>query len=157
MARGSGELDQLDTALIRLRRLWVSGAQRAAFRRAVRVPVDMSVVLVADAVARGPEGEVTVGTAAERLDVEPSTASRLVDRAVAAGCVSREADAGDSRRTTLSLTPEGRELAAAAEAFRHAYLERLLGSWPAEDRAAFARLLARFADEVASTPVEGPS
>src|SRR3712207_4554756 len=51
-------LEHLDDALIRLRRLWTSSAHRSALERGIG-QVDMSSVLVVDAVARGAAaGEV---------------------------------------------------------------------------------------------------
>ena len=89
----SVDLQLLDEALVRLRRLWT--ASRASVVDELGRRVEMSSVLVVEACARAGSHatEVTVGDVAAFLDVEPSTASRMVDRAEAAGLVRRTASA----------------------------------------------------------------
>ena len=85
----------LDDALIRLRRLWAMPATAGSTSER-DASVQMSTVLVVDAIDRlGPVVEVSLVAVAERLDVAPSTASRLVDRAVTARMVRRRISAGD--------------------------------------------------------------
>lgn len=143
----------LDEALIQLRRLWSAGTPRLG--RAGEA-VEMSTVLVVDAVQRLAEGdpptEATVAAVADRLDVAASTASRLVDRAVAAGVVRRTRSAADPRRAPLVLTADGRALAARATGFRLTYLRTLLEDWSDADRRTFAELLTRFAAAVHTHP-----
>lgn len=148
-----GTLLALDEALIRLRRMWAAGTPR--FRQAGET-VEMSTVLVVDTVDRlteaGPVTEATVAVVADRLDVAPSTASRLVDRAVAAGMVRRTRSSADPRRAPLELTAEGRALAARATAFRLAYLRTLTTEWTESERRSLATLLGRFATAVHEHP-----
>jgi len=143
-------LSQLDDALIRLRRWWQSPSVDRVLVEPDGARLAMSTVLVADAIHRrqhaDPPEVVRVGDVAERLDVAPSTASRLVDRAVRAGTVSRGTDAADSRHVTLTLTPVGSDLLGRALTFRTRYLEQVLTGWGRDDVAALARLLDRFAD-----------
>ncbi|WAL65990.1 MarR family transcriptional regulator [Amycolatopsis cynarae] len=59
--------------------------------------------------------------------------SRIVDRLVGAGLVTREIDPGDRRHVLLRLTPEGRALArkvAAVEDKLHETLKKLAGDRP---------------------------
>lgn len=143
----------LDEALIRLRRLWAAGTPRLG--RAGEA-VEMSTLLVVDAVQRlagqEPAVEATVTLVAERLDVAASTASRLVERAVAAGVVRRTRSTTDPRRAPLELTEEGHSLAARALDFRLSYLRSLTGPWSAKDRDRLATLLGRFAAAVHEQP-----
>lgn len=81
--------------------------------------VELSTLLVLDAVSDGALG---VGQIAERLDVAPSTASCLVDRAVRAAMVRRAASVSDVRAVLVASTPAGRAPWARALAFR---LDRL--------------------------------
>lgn len=134
----SGPLHDIDDALVRMRRLW-SSAPRG---------VDMSSVLVVEACARAG-GPATVGDVARVADVEHSTASRLVERAVRAGYVSR---ATDGRRAALHLTADGRALRERAVTFRTAWLTQMVDDWPERDVAEFARLLARFAEKIGGGP-----
>lgn len=146
---GDGErvLGRLDDALLRLRR--VTAAPPPAFvveggGASGSAPVTASTVLVVDACARA-EGEVSVGEVARALGVEHSTASRLIDRAVGGGFVTRGSSSVDARRVALTLTPAGAALHERAAAFRRGRLGRVVGDWPADDVRALAALLERFA------------
>ncbi|MFD0691425.1 MarR family winged helix-turn-helix transcriptional regulator [Actinomadura fibrosa] len=97
--------------------------------------------------------EVTVGAVAERLEVDPSTASRLVGHAIDAGLVSRRPSPVDARRANLGLTEAGRRVKQVSDRFRRAYLDQLMTGWSAAERADFARLLTRFAEAAAQTPM----
>jgi DNA-binding MarR family transcriptional regulator len=114
-------------------------------------PVEMSSVLVVEACARAGDAETTIGAVADFADVQHSTASRLVDRAVRAGLVTRARSAVDARQTVLRLTGAGRALQRQATAFRLGWLAEILADWPEHDVATFAALLDRFADRVGDT------
>jgi DNA-binding MarR family transcriptional regulator len=105
-----------------------------------------------DAVEEGPDGtghEVTVGVVAERLGVDPSRASRLVARAIAAGYLTRIASQADGRRIGLELTPEGRRRADRVRRSREAVFARAMRDWSDREREDFARLLTRFTEALA--------
>jgi len=141
----SAGLDVLDDALLRLRRLWSPSRQRLVDDDGV--PVEMSSLLVVEACARGAEAgrEVSVAEVASLADVAPSTASRLVDRAVSAALVERGTSRLDPRRAALSLTERGADLQARAHAARTGWLAGQLVGWSTRDVDDLARLLARFA------------
>ena len=143
----SVDLQVLDSALVRLRRVW-TGAPALVDHRGQRV--EMSSVLVVEGCARleADGQEPTVGGLAGFADVAPSTASRLVDRAAEAGFVGRSPSPDDARRTVLQLTPAGRALRADAVDFRLDWLRRTLSEWSAQDTTQLAVLLTRFADAV---------
>ena len=71
-------------------------------------------------------GPAPSGRAARTLGLDPSTITRLADRMVAAGHVSRGTDPRHRGVVTLELTPSGRELAAAADAWRRRELAQLM-------------------------------
>jgi DNA-binding MarR family transcriptional regulator len=145
-------LDRAGQALFRLGRLFARRtAHNGPAERAGR-PVELSRILVAEAVAVGPdepEGEITVGLIADRLAIEPSTASRLVAEAIREGYVTRTTSPTDARRLRLDLTPAGRALVADAQRYQRATFEEITCTWPTHDRAEFARLLVRFTDTLA--------
>src|SRR5690606_19282100 len=93
-----------------------------------------------------------VGAVAERLEIDPSTASRLVGHAIDAGLVSRRPSPVDARRANLGLTEAGLRVKRVADRSRRAYLDALMAGWTADERAEFARLLTRFADAAAHAP-----
>lgn len=151
-------LSQIGTSLFRLRRVWARpdlmkkvGAQTPGDR-----PLQLSNLMVVSAVGRlGEAGaEVTIGAVAERLEVDPSTASRLVGHAIDAGFVSRRASASDARRADLRLTEAGHRVMDSAERHRSAYLAEIMRTWPESDRVEFARLLGAFADAISGDPMD---
>lgn len=151
----SVDLQLLDEALVRLRRLWT--ASRASVVDELGRRVEMSSVLVVEACARAGSHatEVTVGDVAAFLDVEPSTASRMVDRAETAGLVRRTASTVDGRRAVLRPTDAGRALRARATAARLGWLGGVVADWRPEDVHTLAAALASFADAVAAAPPPG--
>ncbi len=55
------------------------------------------------------DNPVNVSTLADLLAVRPSTVSKMLDRLIERGLVSRSANARDARRTMVHLTPAGLE------------------------------------------------
>ncbi|GIH78775.1 MarR family winged helix-turn-helix transcriptional regulator [Planobispora longispora] len=145
----------IDVALLRLRRIW-SRPLRARKAAEAQRPVQMSAVMVVHAVHRLSlePAEVTVGAVAEQLDVDPSTASRLVNEAIGSGLVEREESEIDARRARLVLSAPGRRVLEAVAGYRRAYLDGLIADWDRRDREDFARLLTRFAEAVTARPAD---
>ncbi|WP_326643101.1 MarR family winged helix-turn-helix transcriptional regulator [Streptosporangium sp. NBC_01755] len=143
----------IDVALFRLRRIW-SRPLRARKAEESQRPVPMSNVMVVHAVHKLSldVSEVTVGAVAEQLDVDPSTASRLVNDAIGAGFVEREESVVDARRARLVLSERGRRVLEAVVRHRRTYLDSLMADWDEQDREAFARFLARFAEAAIARP-----
>ena len=137
---------ELDDAFLRLRRLWSASRQRII--QTDGRYVEMSTLLVVEACARGATQHqpVSVADVAVFADVAPSTASRLVDRAVTAGFVHRTRPSAGSRPSALELTAAGVSLHQISLAARLQWLQRQLDGWPAGAVADLAYLLTQFAD-----------
>ena len=71
-------------------------------------------------------GPVPTGQAARTLGLNPSTVTRLADRMVTAGHVVRGNDPRHRGVVTLELTASGRDLVAAADAWRRQELAQLM-------------------------------
>jgi DNA-binding MarR family transcriptional regulator len=71
-------------------------------------------------------GPVPTGQAARTLGLNPSTVTRLADRMVTAGHVARGNDPRHRGVVTLELTASGRDLVAAADAWRRQELAQLM-------------------------------
>ena len=145
-------LHQIDAALLGLRHLWTRPSPTTVANEG---GVELSTVWVVDALARGEAAgrlEVSVRDLAGALDVAHSTASRLLDRAVASGMVTRGRSSTDARSVSATLTPAGRDLAVESAAFRAAYLGELTVGWTAAERRTFADLLGRFSSAASRTP-----
>jgi DNA-binding MarR family transcriptional regulator len=153
-------LDAASQALFRLGRLF--GRQPLADVLGGRAgrPVELSRVLVvqtvADASSAAPgnagQDEVTVGVVADRLGIDPSTASRLVAEAVRDGYLIRSTSAVDGRRACLKLTETGRALALDSRRYQRAVFNQATQGWSDHDREVFARLFVRFATAIAEHP-----
>jgi len=87
-------------------------------------------------------GPVPSSRAARTLGLDPSTVTRLADRMVSAGHVARGADPGHRGVVTLALTPSGRKLVAAADAWRKRELARIMAKLEPADQAAVTAALA---------------
>lgn len=148
------DVARIDEALLRMRRLWTHAVRPEVLAGDFHGRVELSHVLVVDAVRRGEGsgGEVTVRRVADELDVERSTASRLVDFAARAGWVRTSSSATDARRTVVELTRAGRQLEEHARRFRRDHVARLLGGWSEADVRDLARLLDSFATAAAANP-----
>jgi len=152
-------LAEIGTAMFQLRRLWA----RPDLMRKIREqtpgsrPLQMSNLMVVYAVsglAVEAGVEVTVGAVAERLEIDPSTASRLVGHAIDAGLVSRRPSPLDARRANLQLTDAGERVKQVAHRWRMAYFAELMSGWTEAERAEFARLLLRFSEAAANAPMD---
>ncbi len=101
------------------------------------------------------EEPVGPGELARRLDVTTAAATGLVDRLARRGHVERRPHERDRRRTTVEVTPSGREEVLAHLLPMFLALDRLDRSFSAEERAVVERYLrgaaAAFA-EVEATP-----
>ena len=81
------------------------------------------------------EGPMPVRELSQRLGLDTSTVTRLVDVLVRDGMAQRARDeAGDRRRVFVSLSETGRELADRLECCADDYCERILERIPAERR-----------------------
>ena len=88
-------------------------------------------------------GPAPSGQAARALGLDRSTITRLADRMVAAGYVARGTDQRHRGVVTLSLTPAGRDMVAAAESWRRRELVRILARLAPGEQAAVTDALAR--------------
>lgn len=140
----------IDEAIIGMRKLWspITSGRPASGSAPL---VDLSSVLVVDAVSR-LEGKPSIGQIAEHLSVAQTTASRIADKAVAAGFVTKQPAEDDVRRAELALTPQGQELLDRSLEFRYAYVRTLLQGWSFEEVETFSVLLSRFAATAADNP-----
>jgi DNA-binding MarR family transcriptional regulator len=140
-------LERLDVAFGRLRRLWESPALKRRFMARMGTTVEPGVVRTLRAVGEcGASGGV--GDVAAALAVDASTASRLVEQAVALGFLERATSPQDRRRTVLSLTSDGADILARATSVREELLSELTEDWSDRDVESLARLLERLAQRV---------
>lgn len=88
--------------------------------------------------------EVTVGSVAEQMRIDPSRASRIVADLVRQGMLQRGVSQQDARRAIVTLTKRGQELNAHFERVRREVLGHTLQDWSVEDIHQFEQLFSRF-------------
>lgn len=153
--RAESVLDQAGQALFRMGRLFSRLPMKDLLQKHTGQAVELSRILVTEAVAAGPVEpgqEVTVGVVAERLGIDPSTASRLVAETIGAGYLVRLSSHTDSRRLRLELTDAGCTLIANAHQYQRSVFEYVTRDWTEAERQVFAGLLVKFVASVAELP-----
>jgi DNA-binding MarR family transcriptional regulator len=91
---------------------------------------------------------------AEALRVDPSTATRAVQRLLKTGLAERRPYRGDGRVVMVSATATGRERYEAIARCRRSFMDQVMRSFSLDERLQLASLLERLvsaADEVAGT------
>lgn len=86
------------------------------------------------------EGE-NQGHYADRLDVEPITLCRMVDRMEEAGLVERRRDPADRRAWRMHLTTRSRAMITQLRVCVDEMIDQMMSGIPAQDRETFARIL----------------
>jgi len=89
-------------------------------------------------------GEVTVGTIADMLRIDPSRASRIVADMVRGKVLRRKASRADARRIVVVMTPAGRRLLLEVRALKLTTVTRIVAGWPEKDVETFAALFEKF-------------
>jgi DNA-binding MarR family transcriptional regulator len=134
-------LDTLDEVLVDVRRVLQRPGYRGRLLTAADTSLELGTLRALRAVERlGPEAP-SVGDVAEILVVDPSTASRTIDRCVAAGLLERAPSVRDRRRAQLSLTAEGRSVLARVTAARRELLAEVTAEWSDDDLSRLTTLL----------------
>lgn len=133
-------LDDLDDALVAVRR----GLQRPGYRRRLLAGLSAELPLATLRLLRAVQRAAappSIGEVADVLAIDPSTASRVVERAVDAGFLERRVCRDDRRRTRLHLSSSGAVLLDEVTDRRRELLGEATAQWPVADLDAFVRLL----------------
>ena len=81
---------------------------------------------------------------ADALRVDPSTATRAIDRLESQGLAERSTDASDRRIVIARATPAGQRLLATLQGLRASGMEQLLSAFEPHEREQMADLMERF-------------
>jgi DNA-binding MarR family transcriptional regulator len=143
-------VDSLDRTMRRLRRAMMKPPATTVPVPALGKPLDMAKIFACDAIhdLADRKDSVTVKDVAAELELEHSTASRLLGDVEQEGLVTRGTDPDDRRRTTLQLTELGESVVDDATAITRFFTRLLLAEWPRQDVEDLTRLLGRLADTV---------
>ena len=94
------------------------------------------------------EGNVRVGELADRVGIDDTTATRLVDRLEATGLVERRQLPTDRRVAVVGLTAEGAALVAQVGARRQRFFSDVLTALEPDEQMELVRLTAKAAESL---------
>jgi DNA-binding MarR family transcriptional regulator len=134
--------DLLRTIRQMVRRISIHSKQ---LQRDVGLSVPQVVCLQAIAELEG-RGDLTVAQVSSRVQLSPATVSRIVDRLVMSGLVTRERSAIDRRRVSVALTAAGQERVTTMPTPLQDTFLRRLGELPRERQVELRDALQRVAD-----------
>lgn len=140
------EIEGIQAALWSMVRLYSS-------RRAFQEWSATSGVLISqpafDLLGRVEEGgPITLGELGRQAHMDPSAVGRQVRLLEDLDLVERARDASDRRAVRVALTPRGKDVRHRVASVGAGHLAQALAAWPAEDRAALARLLPRLVHDL---------
>jgi DNA-binding MarR family transcriptional regulator len=143
------DADSITDAVLTASRLLVAVSARsiAAVDDSITVP-QFRLLVVLD--SRGP---CKLASLAEQLGVNPSTATRMVDRLVSGGLISRAANPASRRELLVTLTDTGASVVRSVTERRRAEISRIVGKMPEEARSGLVRALSAFAEAGEEPPV----
>lgn len=138
----SEDVDTITDAVLTASRLLVAVSARsiAAVDESITIPQFRLLVVLES------RGRSKLTTLAEQLGVNPSTATRMVDRLVVSGLVSRQANPDSRRELLVGLTEVGASVVRAVTERRRAEVSRIVERMPAEARHGLVRALSAFAE-----------
>jgi DNA-binding MarR family transcriptional regulator len=145
---GDAGVDEVTSAMLTASRLLVAISVRslAAVQDTVTLPQFRLLVVLS---SQGPSKLVTL---AGLLEVNPSTAMRMVDRLAAGGFVRREASPRSGREVRIQVTPAGRRIVDDVTARRRAEIAAVVSRMPAGQRHALVAALRAFTEAGGEPP-----
>lgn len=134
------DIDAVSDAVLTASRLLVAVSARsiAAVDDTITLPQFRLLVILQ---SRGRQKAVDL---ADALGVNPSTATRAVDRLLTAGLVDRRPNPQSRRETHISLTPSGERIVREVTARRREEIARIVERMPPTHRRGMVRALSAF-------------
>jgi DNA-binding MarR family transcriptional regulator len=147
-AGSTTDIDAVTDAVLTASRLLVAVSARSitAAGDLITLPQFRLLVILQ---TRGPLKHVAL---AEYLGVNPSTATRMVDRLVAVGMVSREHNPASRREIALELTAEGARMVRQVTARRRKEIAKIVAKMPETARSGLVEVLSAFAQAGGEPP-----
>lgn len=149
--KAAGAVVAIDAAMTKIRRSLARRELVVEMLKELDPQLDLAGLDVMSAVMHWhPENEadetreVTVGTVAERLGIDPSRASRVVADVVELGYIRRAASQADSRRIVLEPTEKGVAFGDQFRLRKSEMMSAALSDWSEGELVTFARLIDRF-------------
>jgi DNA-binding MarR family transcriptional regulator len=136
-----GDLDNLVTALLGASRVLIAVSARSL----AEVESKVTLTQVRTLVLLSNHDGINLNTLADLLQVNASTAMRMIDRLLVAGLVTRRDNPQNRREVLLGLTPAGRRIVRKVTTRRRAEIERIVAEMPTGHRATLVKALQAFA------------
>jgi DNA-binding MarR family transcriptional regulator len=146
------DTDELVTALLAASRVLVG----VSVRSLAQVEDAVTLTQFRTLVVLDSRGEINLNRLAELLDVNSSTAMRMIDRLLAADLVTRRDNPANRREVLLGLTRAGKRIVRQVTARRRGEIARIVTAMPAAHRGTLVDALRAFA-EAAGEPDPGLS
>jgi DNA-binding MarR family transcriptional regulator len=145
----TGDADAVTDAVLAASRLLLAVSARSI------ATVDESITLAQFRllVALSIRGAVNLSMLADQLGVNPSTATRMIDRLIASGLVSRETNPASRREVVVTLTEAGAVAVRQVTTWRRKEIARVVGRMPVEQRHGLVEALEAFADAGGEPPL----
>ncbi|MFI0373924.1 MarR family winged helix-turn-helix transcriptional regulator [Actinomadura sp. 1N219] len=145
-------VDEVTSAVLTASRLLVAISVRslAAVEDAVTLPQFRLLVVLSS------QGPLKLVTLAGLLEVNPSTAMRMVDRLAAAGLLDRQASPDSGREVRIQLTAAGRAIVDDVTARRRADIAEIVARMPPGQRRTLVAALRAFTEAGGEPPAASP-
>src|SRR5664280_1670591 len=140
-AAGVG-VDEFVTAVLTASRVLVGVSARSL----AEVEETVTVTQFRTLVVLDSRGEINLNSLAEELDVNSSTALRMIDRLLVAGLVTRRENPTNRREVLLGLSGEGARIVDVVTKSRRVEIARIVTAMPSERRSELIAALHAFAD-----------
>jgi DNA-binding MarR family transcriptional regulator len=152
-AAGDDEIDALTDAVLGASRVLVAISARsiAAVNETISLPQFRLLVVLSTG------GQRKVTELAEALGVNPSTATRSVDRLLEAGLVDRRTNPRSRREMLISLTGAGRRVVRTVTRRRREEIAEIVTRMPRTHRRGLVRALTAFSQAGGEPPAEAVS
>lgn len=151
-ARPDGEIDEFVSAILGASWVLVGTSTRSL----AEVDDSLTVTQFRTLAVLGRAGQTNLQGLADELQVNASTAMRMVDRLVAAGLVKREENPATRREVVLTLTADGTRVFAKVMDKRREWVRDIVMKMPSGDRKSLVKALQSFAAAAGSSLGEGP-
>ncbi|WP_235921193.1 MarR family winged helix-turn-helix transcriptional regulator [Lentzea tibetensis] len=150
MTRSVSDVDALTDAVLTASKLLVAVSVRsiAAVEDTITLPQFRLLVVLEG------RGSMKLTALADHLGVNPSTATRMVDRLVAADMVERQPNPESRREVVIELTAEGLRVVRGVFRRRRAEISRIVARMPESKRRGLVNALVAFTEAGGEPPVD---
>ena len=146
-AKPNGEVDEFVSAILGASWVLVGTSTRSL----AEVDDSLTVTQFRTLAVLGRAGQTNLQGLADELQVNASTAMRMVDRLVGVGLVNRQENPATRREVVLSLSPTGEQIFEKVMEKRREWVRDIVMKMPSGDRKTLVKALTSFATAAGSS------